>query len=64
MTHDEISALSHSLMRETARLHAEQVEMRDGGFLSRLRWNPLVWAAGFFVLVLLCARFALPWIAK
>ncbi|KGR93869.1 hypothetical protein [Burkholderia sp. ABCPW 111] len=64
MTNEEISALTRSLMRETARLHAEQVAMREGGFFQRLRGNPLTWAAGFFVLVLLAAKFVLPWAAK
>jgi hypothetical protein len=60
MTHDEIRAVIHGQMRETARLQAIQ----DGRLIRRIAGNPFVQATGLLIVAVILVEGVLPWVAK
>lgn len=64
MTHGEMRALIHNQMAETARLSAQQVEMRSGALTQRVMYNPFTYAAGLSLLVPLLAKYVIPWMLR
>lgn len=61
---DEMRALIHSQIAETSRLHAQQIAAREGTFIERLRYSPIVWAIGFLFASVLCSKYVIPWLAN